>query len=176
MSLNDGAFIAEVRGLAHELNQEQGRVYQAGCDADLGDARCTVDLDSGTFKGSGTVTSVIEATKFEASGLGGFDSEWFTRGFLEWDTGSNAGQKMEVRLHTKDGSTATIGLWFTPAVAVAVGDTFTIRAGCDKQFSTCKDKFNNIANFRGFPHIPGNDFVIKVAKEDDPEHDGGSMN
>jgi len=176
VTTSDGAFIAEVRGLAHELNQEQGRVYQAQCDADLGDARCTVDLDLAAFKGSGTVASVVSGASFTASGLSGFDAGWFTRGFLTWDTGANAGQKMEIKRHTSASGTVTISLWQTPAVAVAVGDTFTIKAGCDKQFATCRDKFDNVPFFRGFPHIPGNDAVVKVAKKGDPENDGGSMN
>lgn len=32
---------------------------------------------------------------------------------------------------------------------IAVGDTFTIRPGCDKSMPMCKIRFNNIANFRG---------------------------
>jgi len=176
VSLSDGAFVAEVRGLAHVLNQTQGRVFQGQCDADLGDERCTVNLDSGAFKGSGTVAGLIAGTRFTASGLGGFASGWFARGFLTWDTGGNAGQKMEVKLHTLSGGTATIGLWQTPAVAIAAGDTFTIRAGCDKQFSTCRDKFDNVENFRGFPHIPGNDFVLRAPQPGGTDLDGGSMN
>ena len=31
---------------------------------------------------------------------------------------------------------------------------------CDKRFATCRDRFANGINFRGFPAIPGNDFVI----------------
>jgi len=176
VALNDGAFLAEVRGLAHALGQDQGRVYQGQCDADLGDARCGVDLDNASYKGSGTVASTITGASFTATGLGGFDAGWFTRGFLEWDTGNNAGQKTEVKLHTKSGSAVTLALWQTPAAGIAGGDTFTIRAGCDKQFTTCKDKFSNVANFRGFPHIPGNDFVIENAKAGDPENDGESRN
>ena len=49
------AFTAEVRGLAHYLQQPGGRLYQSGCDADLGDARCGVDLDNPAFRGTGTV-------------------------------------------------------------------------------------------------------------------------
>ncbi len=33
--------------------------------------------------------------------------------------------------------------------------------GCDRRLSTCRERFDNVANFRGFPHIPGNDFVLK---------------
>lgn len=33
--------------------------------------------------------------------------------------------------------------------------------GCDRALATCRDRFGNVANFRGFPHIPGNDFVLR---------------
>ena len=32
---------------------------------------------------------------------------------------------------------------------------------CDQQFATCRDVFGNTANFRGFPHLPGAEFVLK---------------
>ena len=31
---------------------------------------------------------------------------------------------------------------------------------CDKRFETCRDVFANAVNFRGFPHLPGQDFVL----------------
>jgi hypothetical protein len=33
--------------------------------------------------------------------------------------------------------------------------------GCDRALATCRDRFANVVNFRGFPHIPGNDFVLR---------------
>jgi uncharacterized phage protein (TIGR02218 family) len=49
---------------------------------------------------------------------------------------------------------------------LAVGDAFVIRAGCDKRLETCRAKFANVANFRGFAHIPGQDAVIRYASRD----------
>jgi hypothetical protein len=46
--------------------------------------------------------------------------------------------------------------------------------GCDRQLSTCRDRFDNVVNFRGFPHIPGNDFVLRYPREDDAL-DGGAL-
>ena len=71
-----------------------------------------------------------------------------------------------MKLHSKDGSSAKIELWQRMSEAVALGDTFLIVAGCDKQFSTCQAKFDNVANFRGFPHVPDNDFMLSVATGD----------
>ena len=31
---------------------------------------------------------------------------------------------------------------------------------CDKRFATCRDTYSNAENFRGFPHMPGADFVL----------------
>jgi uncharacterized phage protein (TIGR02218 family) len=32
---------------------------------------------------------------------------------------------------------------------------------CDQQFETCRDVFGNAENFRGFPHLPGAEFVLE---------------
>ena len=42
-----------------------------------------------------------------------------------------------------------------PVRAIAEGDSFVARAGCDKPLATCGAKFVNSAAFRGFPNIPG---------------------
>lgn len=52
-----------------------------------------------------------------------------------------------------------IELLDAPTIALALGAAFAIYAGCDKRFQTCRAKFANAANFRGFPHMPGNDAV-----------------
>ena len=46
--------------------------------------------------------------------------------------------------------------------------------GCDRQLGTCRDRFDNVANFRGFPHIPGNDFVLKYPRADEAL-EGGAL-
>ena len=46
--------------------------------------------------------------------------------------------------------------------------------GCDRQLSTCRQRFANVANFRGFPHIPGNDFVLRYPKSGD-RLEGGAL-
>ena len=70
------------------------------------------------------------------------------------------------------GSPATLELWQPMAQPIAPGDTFIVTAGCDKRFATCRAKFDNAVNFRGFPHIPGNDFVTAIARSGDPSNDG----
>jgi uncharacterized phage protein (TIGR02218 family) len=35
-----------------------------------------------------------------------------------------------------------------------------IEAGCDRRAKTCRLKFANFDNFRGFPDIPGEDWLV----------------
>ena len=52
-----------------------------------------------------------------------------------------------------------IELWESMAGKIAMGDTFSVIAGCDKTWKTCRERFGNGENFRGFPFMPGNDWV-----------------
>jgi len=167
------AFTAEVRGLAHYLQQPKGRLLQYACDADLGDARCTVDLANPAFRGTGTVLAASSLRLFTANGLGAFAGDWFTRGLVTFTSGANAGASQEVRRHAF-GSPVTIELWQPMVRAILPGDAFTVTAGCDKQFATCRAKFANGVNFRGFPHIPGNDFITFIARPGQTGNDGAS--
>jgi uncharacterized phage protein (TIGR02218 family) len=162
------AFTAEVRGLAHYLQQPKGRLYQSGCDADLGDARCGVDLDDPDFRGTGTVIAAASNRQFTASGLDAFEEGWFTRGLVTFASGVNANRSREVKRHTLAGTVATIELWQPMALDIAADDTFTVTAGCDKRFATCGAKFANAVNFRGFPHMPGPDYILAVARPGEP--------
>ena len=159
------AFTAEMRSLAHVLDQSTGRTFQYSCDAALGDGRCKVNLAGASFNGAGAVTSVTRDRGFNASGLGAFTAGWFDQGILTWTSGPNVGRRAEVMLHGKSGSTVSLSLLEAPVYAISGGHAFTIVAGCDKQHSTCFAKFDNIANFRGFPHIPGQDTVLRYAKK-----------
>jgi uncharacterized phage protein (TIGR02218 family) len=168
------AFTAEVRGLTDRLAQDSGRLYTATCAADLGDSRCTVDLTSATYCGSGTVVALTAASTFTASGLDAYDDGWFTAGKLTFSSGANAGISVEVKSHRNVG-TVSLDLWQAMAEAIAPDDEFTVTAGCDKRFATCHDRFNNVVNFRGFPHIPGNDFVIRYPVQGEPGNNGKSL-
>ena len=157
------AFVAEIRSMAHVLNQTVGRTFQATCDALCGDARCGVDLESPAFNGTGSVIALTGDRTFTASGLDGFAAGWFALGMVEWLTGVNAGRRAEIQAHDRTGTDIAITLLEAPVRAIAVGDTAVLRAGCDKRLVTCSAKFANTANFRGFPHMPGQDAMIRFA-------------
>ena len=169
VSRSGGQFRAELRSIAHRLDQPQGRVYGRRCDASLGDARCRVDLAA--WQSEGTVMGIRNASRIIVSGLSGFESGFFKQGLLTF-----AGEPaVDVESHEKylDGS-AELTFWLPLERPVAVGSPFSITAGCDKSFATCKARFANALNFRGFPHVPGPDFAYSYA-DGERTHDGGPI-
>lgn len=46
-------------------------------------------------------------------------------------------------------------------------------AGCDQRFATCRDRFANTLNFRGFPYMVGND-VLQASPAGEVRCDGAS--
>src|SRR3954452_6721972 len=168
------AFSAEFRSLSARLDEESGRLYTATCAADLGDARCTIDLTNPAFRGSGTVAALAGASALHAAGLDAFADGWFTEGKLSFTSGANTGFAVEVKTHRVALDGVLIELWQRAPEPIAPGDPFTVTAGCDKRFSTCRDRFANAVNFRGFPHIPGNDRALGYAVPGSG-HDGQSL-
>ena len=162
------AFVAELRGLADRLDAERGRTYRATCGADLGDARCRVDL--GPWRTAGSVVAMPEPAVLCATLAGGLADRVFTGGRLAWTSGANAGLAGDVRLQLGD----LIELWEAPPRTVTSGDAFDLTAGCDKRLATCRDRFGNAGNFQGFPHMPGNDAVLRSVPGSEPVLDGNS--
>lgn len=170
----DGGFEAEVVGLAERMNQPFGRAFVYSCDLRLGETACGIDLTGPQYRGTGQVVAVGDGQQFTVSGLDGFETGWFARGGLTWTSGLNQPEPGHVRAHRKAAGLVTVELWQSPAAAVAVGDGFEITAGCDKTFATCREKFANALNFRGFPHIPGDDWAAAYPNSGE-NHDGGSL-
>lgn len=166
-----GAFVVELRGLMHELDAERGRTYRATCSADLGDRRCRVDLDDPRYRTAGTVTTPGAAGRYDVTLAGDFAAGLFDGGRLTWDGGVNAGLSGDIRALAG----GELILWEAPPRPVSAGDGFRLTAGCDKRLATCRELFANVANFQGFPHMPGNDFVLRHAPGSGPGLDGGSL-
>ena len=69
VTISDGSFTCELRGLTQALQQTVGEVYTPDCRAELGDARCQVDL--GAITQSTTVGLVSDSATFTTAGPGG---------------------------------------------------------------------------------------------------------
>ncbi|PWB83585.1 MAG: beta tubulin [Methylocystaceae bacterium] len=168
------AFAAELRSLAHLFDQQRGNSFQRSCSADLGDARCKFDLTAAGFHTTGVVVAqrgggiIVDLVSI-------FDDDFFTGGRLSFTSGADAGARATIKSHRRAGAQARLTLWTEPSGAIAPGDGVEIVAGCDKTAASCERKFSNIVNFRGFPHMPGNDRVIAYPSSLAPTMDGGSF-
>ena len=169
-----GAFRAELRGLSEALGLPLGRVYQPACSAVLGDAQCGFDLTTPGYTVDVAVLSVIGEDGFGVAALAGHAPRWFEKGRLEVLTGVAAGLTGQIKSDRPDGSGRNVVLWQRLGAEVEPGDLVRLKAGCDKRAETCRTKFGNFMNFRGFPHIPGDDWMAAVPRAGGP-NDGGSL-
>lgn len=156
-----GGFSAELRGLAERLNVPQGRVYQKTCPAVLGDTACRVDLLQAAFSTEGAPSFVADGRIFEFATFPAFPERWFERGVLTVLDGPSAGLTGTIKRDRLETSgTRRIELWDRLRSDIAPGDRVRLTAGCDKRIGTCREKFSNVLNFRGFPDIPGEDWLV----------------
>jgi hypothetical protein len=238
ISIMNGAYKAELRGLAQIVQQEQGEMFSPTCRATFGDSKCTVNLapltvggsvasvnsavswndptltqvgptvgfvdthgwriptrspftiqivppTGGAFVSDGGVHDPVGNTwgavggspgknQYTVSGTGlytfdGADNPgqevfinynysigYFAYGTVKFLSGQNAGFSMEVKTFSPGVVTLAMAMPFP----IAVGDTYTITAGCDRQIGTCFTRYNNIVHFRGEPYIPGPDLLL----------------
>lgn len=155
------AFQAELRGLAEALNKAGGRVYHPRCAAVLGDAKCKADLDAPGYRAEAEVLAVFEdGARIRLADLPGYDDAWFERGTVEVLSGEAAGLSGVIKRDAPlaDGG-REIELWGAITAELQPDDLLRLTAGCDRRAETCRLKFNNFLNFRGFPHLPSEDWL-----------------
>lgn len=169
-----GAFRADLRGLAERANQAKGRVYQPLCAAVLGDGACRVNLSGAAFRAETEVRSLAGSATVRVDALGGYAAGWFAHGRLTVLGGAAAGLVAHVKADRRAGGEREIELWQGLRAELVPGDAIRLEAGCDRQMSTCRDKFDNLLNFRGFPHVPGDDWMTSYAKRSG-RNDGGRL-
>jgi uncharacterized phage protein (TIGR02218 family) len=158
-TLKNTSLVFELRGLQQYLQQPVGDVSSKTCRAHFADFpnvnnnnRCR--LVAATYTFTATVTSVTSNQVFTATALTQA-ADYFGEGVLTWTSGPNAGLRQKVRTHATGG---VITLSLPMLLTVAVGNAFSIIAGCRKRLTEdCKTKFSNVVNFQGEPHRPTTD-------------------
>jgi len=174
IAVHDGRFVAELESSKLDLDKPGGRYFRRGCDAELGDGRCGVALDGPEFSAEATVAANPAADTVRITGIGGYPAGWFAHGILTAASGAAADTGFRVLAHRIVDGEAELVLWCDTVAAPVAGDAVRLTAGCDKTFATCKSKFSNHLNFRGFPHLPGNDAAYGYATEGQ-DFDGGPL-
>ena len=124
------------------------RLYQRSCSYVLYSDGCALNKED--FKISGHLTSVAnDKTYANVDQASSYPNGYFTGGMLEFN-----GERRLIIKHA--GPRLTFIRPFNNLVSDSTNtnhDCF-IYPGCDRTKETCKNKFNNINNFGGFPFIP----------------------
>jgi len=158
-----GMATVEVRSHSELLNvMVPGDVYQPGCRNSLFDADC--GLAAASYTVSGVVASIDGTRRVLTSSSAAVVAKptaWADLGLLAFTSGLNAGVSRSVRTHVLAAGVATITAVAPFKLAIAAGDTFTLRAGCNKVYGgDCTVKFANQARFRGEPFIPAPETIL----------------
>lgn len=158
---SDGVFSAEMDGLLSGFDAPQGRHFRRNCDARFGDAHCGINTNLSiyqqnvtTLAGSGGLVVLVQTPAAQASN--------YANGAMVI-----AGEMLSIAQIEIKSSHWRIHLRAEPKAPINTNQTGVLIAGCDKTFATCRDRFSNARNFRGFPHLPGNDAAYQFAKRND---------
>lgn len=154
VSHEDTAFSAELRGPMHVLERPVVELLSPECRAELGDPRCRVDMAA--RKAMAEVSESAGPQSLRVSIVEPAPNA-FGYGIVRFLSGANSGLERAILSSASD----MIQLSEPPAFACAPGDAIELWQGCDKRFSTCRNRFANAANFQGEPHVPGNDLLTR---------------
>lgn len=121
-------------------------LYQASCLHTVYDSGC--GLNPTSFAATGAVTSTGTNTSFNV-GLTMVSND-YAQGRIVFNNGANAGLQRGVKSNTSTNVTTVAPFPYVPSP----GDSFTIYKGCDRTMGTCKNKFNNLLNYKGTDFVP----------------------
>lgn len=122
------------------------RHYQRNCPHVLYRVRC--GAQESTYRLT-TVISLVSGVTLTAAAFAAQVDGWYAGGFVEWDDPDGIVHRRYIVDHT--GANVTLA---QPIPGLAAGATVRAWPGCDHTLATCNAKFNNAANFGGFPWIP----------------------
>jgi len=124
--------------------------YQITCNHKLFDTGCRLTKTS--YKISTAVTLNADKTQLTSSDFGAKANGYFIRGHVDFGVESRM-----IVAHI--GNVVTLAY---KMVELASGDTVDVYPGCDGRIETCKNKYDNVVNFLGFPFIPKDNPVTRI--------------
>jgi uncharacterized phage protein (TIGR02218 family) len=120
------------------------RLWSPQCTHVLYDTGCA--LARGTFSAAGAVGAGATNVWIPWNAASGN----YAQGTVTFTSGANSGAVRTIKAANSSGLLLAYPLPNVPAV----GDAFTTAQGCDHTMPTCQSRFNNLANFRGYPFVP----------------------
>jgi uncharacterized phage protein (TIGR02218 family) len=154
VSFSGAAFEAEFKGPGAKLDRAVAPYASPLCRAEFCDAACGLNIARFTHlaalvsaTGSNLTVALAQPGPMPQLGFGR----------LRWLDGDNCGLWSDIV--ESDG--ANIMLAAPPPFTPQPGARIALVEGCDKILATCAVRFSNAINFRGEPHLPGNDILTR---------------
>lgn len=144
---------------SEQFNREVPRYkYQSLCNHVLYDSQCQVDKNLHKQQG------LVNGISGNQISVNGFTGTSFTGGYVQNLSGTDYRMIIE-----HSGDTFTLLL---PFATNPLGSDVIAFEGCAHDVVTCRDKFNNVANYGGFPFVPtknpfNQNAFVKTYKEAD---------
>ncbi|MEL7199861.1 MAG: DUF2163 domain-containing protein [Pseudomonadota bacterium] len=147
------SFAAELRSSKASLEQDLVPRTSPTCRAEFCGPQC--GLSAQKFTSIEAVTTIdVDGNQVGFSNISGSN---YTDGQVRFLDGPQTGIVF--------GIVTTIGgrlVLDRPLSAdVKIGVKAELREGCDHTHTTCSNRFQNVLNFRGEPHLPGNDLLAR---------------
>jgi len=159
LSHGEKGFKMEVLGPGSRLDQQAlVQSVAPSCRWNLGDGNCPYDREAAKL--TGVVSIKKTRLIWNATITGSAGSLQWENGLVRWTSGENTGLECEVK--TVDFDTGLITLWALPYYAPVVGDAFDLLPGCDRSADTCKDIYDQLLDFGGYPDVPGTDSIAET--------------
>lgn len=147
----DNEFETELLGVGAKLERPICPLTSPECRAVLGDPKCRVDMAGRRLRAKVTAVAAHQIAVDQQI------DDRFRFGQLRFLSGVANGERRTIL--SIEGQ--QLGLRSAPAGEVAIGTPVELTEGCDKRLATCSGRFGNAANFRGEPHLPGNDLLTR---------------
>lgn len=151
VTIDGDSFSADLEGAAARLDEPVCPATSAECRAQFADKSCRVDL------AGRAVRAAVTESDGSALTIDQVVDDRYVLGRLRYMSGANCG--LATIILSSSGS--TIQIRDLPRAPIETGCVVELREGCDKRFQTCVSRFGNAANFRGEPHLPGNDLLTR---------------
>lgn len=151
VTINGEDFSADLRGAAAKLDDPVCPATSPECRAQFGDKKCRVDL------AGRTIIALVTGASDNGLIVDQEVDDRFVFGRLRFLGGVNCGLVSTILSASGTGLT----LRDAPRAPVEIGCRVELREGCDNRFETCVGRFDNAVNFRGEPHLPGNDLLTR---------------
>jgi uncharacterized phage protein (TIGR02218 family) len=118
--------------------------------------RCQLDRTDWDYAGT---ISTISTTLVKVNGIANLGADYFNAGVIVHNA---TGFRSFIQDSRYFGGLNEVYLLQPPPTGWSVSDAVTLYAGCDRKHSTCRDKFDNIPNFGGFPLHPERNPILDL--------------